>query len=109
EQAYVVFLLDRSFNVRAGMLLMPIGIINERHEPPVFYGVERPFIDTFIIPTTWFDLGAGVHSEVGRGSAYRAFVTAPLNAAEFNADEGIREGRQKGSEDNVGRPAVTGR
>ena len=109
EQAYVDFLLDRSFNVRAGMLLMPIGIINERHEPPVFYGVERPFIDTFIIPTTWFDVGAGVHGEVGRGWRYRAFVTAPLNAAEFNADEGIREGRQKGSEDNVGRPAVTGR
>ena len=109
EQAYVDFLLDRSFNVRAGMLLMPIGIINERHEPPVFYGVERPFIDTFIIPTTWFDVGAGVHGEIGRGWRYRAFVTAPLNAAEFNADEGIREGRQKGSEDNVGRPAVTGR
>ena len=109
EQAYVDFLLDRSFNVRAGMMLMPIGIINERHEPPVFYGVERPFIDTVIIPTTWFDVGAGVHGEVGRGWRYRAFVVAPLNAAEFNADKGIREGRQKGSEANVGRPAVTGR
>ena len=42
------------------MMLMPIGIINERHEPPVFYGVERPFVDTVIIPTTWFDVGAGV-------------------------------------------------
>ncbi len=109
EQAYVDFLLDRSFNVRAGMLLMPIGIINERHEPPVFYGVERPFIDTVIIPTTWFDVGAGVHGEVGRGWRYRAFVTAPLNAAEFNAEEGVREGRQKGSDSNIGRPAVTGR
>jgi DtxR family Mn-dependent transcriptional regulator len=109
EQAYVDFLLDRSFNIRAGMMLMPIGIINERHEPPVFYGVERPFIDTVIIPSTWFDVGAGVHGEVGRGWRYRAFVTAPLNAAEFNADEGVREGRQKGAESNVGRPAVTGR
>ena len=43
EQAYLDFLISRSFNIRAGMLLMPIGIINERHEPPVFYGVERPF------------------------------------------------------------------
>jgi plastocyanin len=109
EQAYVDFLLDRSFNVRAGMMLMPIGIINERHEPPVFYGVERPFIDTVIIPTTWFDVGAGVHGEVGRGWRYRAYVVAPLNAAEFNADIGLRDGRQKGSESNVGRPAVTGR
>jgi DtxR family Mn-dependent transcriptional regulator len=109
EQAYVDFLLSRSFNVRAGMLLVPIGIINERHEPPVFYGVERPFNDTVIIPTTWFEVGAGVHGEIGRGWRYRAFVVAPLDAAEFSADEGIREGRQKGSEANIGRPAVTGR
>jgi DtxR family Mn-dependent transcriptional regulator len=109
EQAYVDFLLSRSFNVRAGMMLMPIGIINERHEPPVFYGVERPFNDTVIIPTTWFEVGAGVHGEIGRGWRYRAFVAAPLDAAEFSAEEGIREGRQKGSEANIGRPAVTGR
>jgi DtxR family Mn-dependent transcriptional regulator len=109
EQAYVDFLLSRSFNVRAGMMLMPIGIINERHEPPVFYGVERPFNDTVIIPTTWFEVGAGVHGEIGRGWRYRAFVVAPLDAAEFSAGEGLREGRQKGSEANIGRPAVTGR
>ena len=72
EQAYVDFLLSRRFNVRAGMMLMPVGIINERHEPPVYYGVERPFVDTVIIPTTWFEVGAGVHGEVGRGWRYRA-------------------------------------
>ena len=109
EQAYVDFLLSRSFNVRAGMMLMPIGIINERHEPPVYYGVERPFNDTVIIPTTWFEAGAGVHGELGRGWRYRAFIVAPLDAGEFSAEEGLREGRQKGSEANVGRPAVTGR
>jgi DtxR family Mn-dependent transcriptional regulator len=109
EQAYVDFLLSRSFNVRAGMMLMPLGIINERHEPPVYYGVERPFNDTVIIPTTWFDVGAGVHGEIGQGWRYRAFVVAPLNAAEFSAEEGIREGRQKGADSNIGRPGVTGR
>jgi Mn-dependent DtxR family transcriptional regulator len=109
EQAYVDFLLTRGFNVRAGMMLMPFGIINERHEPPVYYGVERPFIDTVVIPTTWFEVGAGVHGEVGRGWRYRAFVTAPLDAAEFSADEGIREGRQKGAEANASSAAVTGR
>jgi len=109
EQAYVDFLLHRSFNVRAGMMLMPIGIINERHEPPMYYGVERPFVDTVIIPTTWFETGVGVHGEVGRGWRYRAFVAAPLNAAEFSAGEGVRGGSQKGSESNIGRAAVTGR
>jgi hypothetical protein len=109
EQAYVDFLLSRKFNVRAGMLLMPIGIINERHEPPIYYGVERPFVDTVIIPSTWFEVGAGVHGEIGRGWRYRAYVTSPLNAREFTAEEGIRGGRQKGSDTNIGRPAVTGR
>jgi hypothetical protein len=109
EQAYLDFLLSRRFNVRAGMMLVPVGIINERHEPPVYYGVERPFVDTFIVPTTWFEVGAGVHGEVGRGWRYRAFVMSPLDASEFSADEGIRGGRQKGADTNIGRPAVTGR
>jgi len=109
EQAYVDFLLSRGFNVRAGMLLMPVGILNERHEPPVYYGVERTFVDTVIIPTTWFEVGAGIHGEVGRGWRYRLFVTAPLNALEFTADEGLRGASQHGNEADVSRTAVTGR
>jgi len=109
EQAYVDFLLTRSFNVRAGMLLVPMGIINERHEPPVYMGVERPFVDTVIIPTTWFENGAGLFGEIGRGFRYRAYVMAPLNALEFSADEGIRNGRQKGSRSDVRNVAYTGR
>jgi hypothetical protein len=109
EQAYLDFLLSRGFNIRAGMLLMPFGILNERHEPPVYYGVERPAVDTVIVPTTWFEAGAGIHGELGRGWRYRLFVTAPLDAAEFSAEEGIREGRQKGGAANAGRAAATGR
>jgi hypothetical protein len=109
EQAYIDFLLTRSFNVRAGMLLVPMGIINERHEPPVFNGVERPFVDTVIVPTTWFEVGAGVHGEFRKGVRYRAYVMAPLDALEFSADEGIRGGRQKGSQANVRHPAFAGR
>lgn len=109
EQAYLDFLITRAFNVRAGMLLAPMGIINERHEPPVFHGVERPLVDTVIVPSTWFDVGAGVHGEVGRGWRYRLYVMAPLNAAEFSAEEGLREGQQHGANANIGRAAVTGR
>ena len=109
EQAYVDSLLARAVNVRAGMLLMPVGMINERHEPPVFNGVERPFVDTVIVPTTWFDAGVGIHGEIGRGLRYRAYMTAPLNSLEFTAEEGIRGGRQKGSNSNVRNVAFTGR
>ncbi|MEX2273749.1 MAG: hypothetical protein WD690_19955 [Vicinamibacterales bacterium] len=109
EQAYLDFLLKRSFNVRAGMLLVPIGIINERHEPPVYNGVERPFVDTVIVPSTWFEVGAGVHGEIGTGWRYRAYALAPLNALDFDAEEGIRGGRQKGSQADVRNVAYTGR
>jgi hypothetical protein len=101
--------MSRAFNLRAGMLLVPVGIINERHEPPVFYGVERPLADTVLVPTTWFDVGAGVHGELGRGWRYRAYVMAPLDASAFTAEDGLRDGRQKGAEANAGRPAFTGR
>lgn len=109
EQAYIDFLLSRRLNLRAGMLLMPVGIINERHEPPVFNGVERPFVDTVIVPSTWFDVGAGVHGDLGSGWRYRAYAVAPLNALEFTAEEGIRGGRQKGSQANVRNIAYTAR
>lgn len=109
EQAYLDFLLSRRISVRAGMLLMPVGIINERHEPPMYYGVERPLADTVLIPSTWFEVGAGVHGELGNGWRYRAYLTSPLDASAFSADEGVREGRQKGNQTNIGSAAVTGR
>jgi hypothetical protein len=109
EQAYLDFLITRRFNVRAGMLLMPVGIINERHEPPVYNGVERPLVDTVIIPTTWFETGAGIHGEFRGGWRYRTYITAPLDALEFSADEGIRGGRQKGSASRAPSASFTGR
>ena len=78
------------------MLLAPVGIINERHEPPAFYGVERPFVDTFIIPTTWFDAGAGVHGRVGAGWRYRAYVMAPLDATKITRGRGTARSHAEG-------------
>jgi hypothetical protein len=109
EQAYLDVLFSPAFNLRAGMMLVPVGIINERHEPPVFHGVERPFVDTVIVPTTWFDIGAGMHGELWGKLRYRAFVMAPLDSAEFSAEEGLRGGSQKGSESQVRNVAWTGR
>jgi hypothetical protein len=97
EQAYIDFLLHPALNLRGGMLLTPMGILNERHEPPSFYGVLRPQVDTVIIPSTWFDVGAGVVGDLGKGVSYKFYGMAPLDAAGFTADEGLRGGRQKGS------------
>ena len=109
EQAYLDFRVHPAFNIRAGMLLAPVGIINERHEPPSFHGVERPFVDTVIIPSTWFDAGAGVHGTFGGGWQYRAYLMAPLDATRITADEGLAEARQKGFQSNVRNIAQTAR
>ena len=97
EQAYVDFLVHPALNFRGGMLLTPMGILNERHEPPSFYGVLRPQVDTVIIPSTWFDTGIGIFGDLGKGLSYKFYGMAPLDAAGFSASEGLRDGRQKGS------------
>jgi hypothetical protein len=109
EQAYLDVLMRPSLNFRAGMLLVPVGIINERHEPPTFHGVERPFVDTVIIPTTWFDVGAGVHGTLRGQLRYRFYAMAPLDAAGFTAEEGLRNSAQHGAEAQVRHAAWTGR
>lgn len=109
EQAYVDLMINRRVNLRAGMVLVPVGIQNERHEPPTFQGVERTFVDTFVVPTTWRDAGAGLFGDLGRGFSYRAYVLPGLNAAEFSADEGIAGGRQQGAKADASDPALTGR
>jgi hypothetical protein len=109
EQAYLDFLIKPWFNLRAGMLLTPVGIVNERHEPPSFNGVERPFVETLIIPSTWRELGAGITGDLGRGFRYRAYVTSALNAKGFDAEEGIAGGRTNGFEGSFRNPAKVAR
>jgi hypothetical protein len=109
EQAYLDFLIQPYFNLRAGMLLAPVGILNERHEPPSFNGVERNQVETFIIPTTWFDTGFGFTGELGRGFRYRAYLMSGLDATGFSAEEGLSGGRQKGFLSSFRNPAKTAR
>ena len=109
EQAFVDFLVKPWLNFRGGMLLAPVGIINERHEPPSFQGVERTFVDTFILPTTWFDSGAGIFGDLGNGFVYKAYAMSPLDATLFDAGEGLRGGRQKAFQSVTQNIAYTGR
>ena len=109
EQAYLDFLIKPAFNLRAGMMLTPVGIINERHEPPSFNGVERPFVETVIIPTTWRELGFGFTGDLGRGFRYRAYLTSSLDASRFDAETGIPEGRTAGFDASFRNPAKVAR
>jgi hypothetical protein len=96
EFASLDFMLWKPFNVRAGLLLVPMGFLNEIHEPPFFHGVFRPAVeDEKIIPTTWSEGGVGFFGTLAPGVDYRAYLMTGLNAKGFESS-GLGEARQKG-------------
>jgi uncharacterized small protein (DUF1192 family) len=97
EFAYVDYRHSDAFGARGGLLLLPVGFLNELHEPPIFFGSTRPEVEQVIIPSTWRELGGGVYGSAGPVD-WKGYLVTSLDAAGFTADEGIREGRQEGSE-----------
>lgn len=108
EFAYLDYLIRPEVNVRAGLVLIPVGFLNELHEPPVFLGARRPDVEDRIIPTTWRELGAGVFGDAGP-ITYRAYVVNGLDSAGIEAEEPLHEARQGGSQASAEDFAVTGR
>jgi hypothetical protein len=108
EFAYIDWRPKPYLGLRAGLVLLPVGLINEIHEPPTFLGSRRPDTELRLLPTTWREIGLGVYGEAG-GFAYRAYVVDGLNAEGFDAFAPIREGRQGGSDGLAEDFAFTGR
>ena len=107
EFAYVDFLATKSIGLRAGMLLIPMGLVNEFHEPTVFIGAERPVTEKSIIPTTWRENGGGIYGAFGK-VAFRFYAVNGFNGSAFSSS-GVRGGRQKGGKAKANDMAVTGR
>jgi hypothetical protein len=97
EFAYVDYRHSDAWGARGGLLLMPIGFLNELHEPPIFFGSTRPEVEQVIIPSTWRELGGGVYGSAGPVD-WKGYLVTSLDASGFTAAEGIREGRQEGME-----------
>ncbi|HEX9147605.1 MAG TPA: hypothetical protein VF958_00460 [Thermoanaerobaculia bacterium] len=108
EFAYLDYLARPEVNVRAGLLLLPLGFVNELHEPPVFLGARRPEVERRIIPATWRELGIGVFGDAGP-FAYRAYLVNGLDAGGLDAASPLREARQGGAEARAEDFAVTAR
>lgn len=109
EQALVNFKLSDSFNVKAGVMLVPMGSINLYHEPTSFNSSERPQLDQILIPSTWSEMGAGIHGALGSKADYQLMVVNGLDGSKFSAAKGIRGGRQNYNEDNNHGKSLTGR
>ncbi len=112
EFALIDFLISDEFNLRAGLLLTPFGIVNEIHEPTTFYGVGRPEVERRIIPSTWRESGAGAHGTFDLGGAgelsYRAYAMSSADARGFKASDN-RSLRIKGNRARFDDIAFVGR
>ncbi|WP_198118586.1 hypothetical protein [Massilia rhizosphaerae] len=92
EQMYVEREFNNGLRGKAGLFLMPVGLLNQNHEPTAYYGVERNFVETAIIPTTWREAGVGLSGEFGEGFAWDAGLTTGFDLTKWDAASG--EGRE---------------
>ncbi|MCZ4318599.1 hypothetical protein O4H26_06320 [Aequorivita viscosa] len=118
EQAFVNYAISNNVNLRGGLMLVPMGIVNEYHEPTTFNGTERPAVDHDIVPTTWRELGVGVNGrfpEISLG--YQAYIFNGFKSTALDDEggvkgflkgkDGLRGGRQKGIESTVDSPTFS--
>ena len=94
EQAFIDFDLNENHTFRGGLFLLPVGIINETHEPTTFYGVERNLVEKNILPTTWWEAGAGMYGGITEDLLYAAYIHSGLMTS-TNSSYAVRSGRQK--------------
>jgi hypothetical protein len=110
EQAYVDIALKDSLNAKAGLFLLPIGFLNETHEPPTFYGVERNNIENVIIPTTWWEAGGGFSGNLDNGIGWDVMMHSGLKMPTTGSSAfRVRSGRQKVAEAFASNWAYTAR
>lgn len=98
EQAYLEYALTDTTYARAGLMIVPAGIINETHEPPTFYGVERNEVESRIIPSTWREIGVALRGQAAPGLEYNVGMSTTPDASQYkDAAKGFRDLRTSGS------------
>jgi phosphate-selective porin len=110
EQAFVEFDLNERTTSSVGLQLVPVGILNETHEPPTFYGVERNAVEKNIIPSTWWEAGVKFTGKLGTKVQYDAMLHSGLMTPTTGSNAFlIRKGRQKVANAKWKNTAYTGR
>ncbi|MEC9047239.1 MAG: hypothetical protein VYA51_04440 [Planctomycetota bacterium] len=95
EFGYLDYLHSDAINIRGGLLLSPMGLVNQLHEPTTFLASSRPQTESRIIPSTWREMGIGLYGDLGDFS-YQSYLMTALDAEGFG-DSGLRGGRGKGA------------
>ncbi|RUT73283.1 hypothetical protein [Ancylomarina longa] len=114
EQAFLNYNIRPNTSLRGGLMLVPMGIVNEYHEPTTFNGVERPSVDKYIVPTTWREIGVGVNGRLNSMPLrYQIYVMNGFNgydgSGKLRGSDGFRKGRQKGAESTFTSPSISGK
>lgn len=110
EQFHITRLIHRTFNIRMGHMIVPVGLTNSQHEPIHFFGVYRPEGETTILPSTWHENGLAVFGDFGKGFDYELQVIAGLDPNGFRRQDWISAGKQGAFEINTfSSPAYVGR
>lgn len=106
EQAFIEWDYAEGHSLVAGQFLVPVGILNETHEPDTFYGVERNLVEKNILPVTWWETGVMFSGEIAPGVGYDVALHSGLKT-----DDGgkIRGGRQKSANATANDFAYTAR
>lgn len=113
EQAFLNYKFNPYLQLKGGLMLIPMGIVNELHEPTIYYGVERPLLDKKIVPSTWREIGLGIHGNIHEISLkYQLYLVNGFlgyndNTAKFRGSDGFRKGRQKGIESVITTPNLS--
>ncbi|MHA7109313.1 hypothetical protein ACRTDU_04255 [Sunxiuqinia elliptica] len=112
EQAFLNYRINPWLNFRGGLLLIPMGIINEYHEPATYNGVERPNLDSKIVPSTWREIGAGFTGNVQNlNLKYQLYVVNGFKSYDdggiLRGSDAFRKGRQKGAESILTHPNLS--
>jgi len=106
EQMYVEIDVTDQTSIQTGVILVPVGIMNETHEPPSFYGVERNDVEKYLIPATWWAAGVKVSHKLNNGLRFEAMISEGLKGT---TDGYIRGGRQKSANASANDLAYTAR
>ncbi|WP_341677564.1 hypothetical protein [Niveibacterium sp. SC-1] len=85
EQVYIEHQFSPEIAGKAGLFLMPIGLLNESHEPPNYYGVHRNFVETAIIPTTWREIGLGATGRTSFGLRWDTGITTGFDLTKWDS------------------------
>jgi hypothetical protein len=112
EQAFINYKINPVINLRAGLMLIPMGIQNEYHEPTTFNGVERTSVERDIIPTTWREIGVGFGGNIDNLSLkYQIYAVNGFlgydGVGKLRGQDGFRKGRQKGAESTMSSPNLS--